>query len=68
MQKKNGGQSGGTIRRDFELINCPTSTKNLPKKLVKPSTQTVPLQATVEIQLKRPRDHRFCWNNWKEDK
>ena len=66
--KKNGGQSGGTKRRDFDLINCPTSTKNLPKKLVKPSTQTVPLQATVEMQLKRPRDHRFCWNNWKEDK
>ena len=25
--------------RDFELINCPTSTKNIPQKLIKTSTE-----------------------------
>ena len=36
--------------------------------LAKTSTQTVPLQAKVEMQLKRPRDRRFCWNSWKKNK
>ena len=29
-KRKNGGLCGGTMWRDFELINCPTSTKNIP--------------------------------------
>ena len=29
--EKNGGLCGETTWTDFELINCPTSTKNLPK-------------------------------------
>ena len=41
------------------LINCPSSAKNLPKKLVKTSTKTDPLQETEEIQLKRPRGPSF---------
>ena len=36
--------------------------------LAKTFTQTVPLQAKVEMQLKRPRDRRFCWNSWKKNK
>ena len=42
------------------LKNCPPSTKILPYKLVKTSTQTDPLQETVEIQLNRPRGPSFC--------
>ena len=49
QMKKNGGLSGGKMWRDFELINCPSSTKNLQYKLVKTSTQKGPLQATAEI-------------------
>ena len=41
------------------LINCLSSTKTLPQKLVKTSTETDPLQETVEIQLKRPRGPSF---------
>ena len=26
------------------------------------------LLGSVKKQLKRPRDHRFCWNSWKEGK
>ena len=33
--EKNGGLCGGTMWRDFELINCPTSTKNLPTEVPK---------------------------------
>ena len=36
-------------RDDVELINWPSSTKNLPQKLLKTPTQNGPLQATVEI-------------------
>ena len=36
-------------REDVELINWPSSTENLPQKLLKTATQKSPLQATVEI-------------------
>ena len=65
--KRGGGsvnEKNGCLkwRDDVEgvyLINCPSSSKNLPLKLVKTSTQTDPLQETVETQLKRPRGPSF---------
>ena len=38
ISDKNGCLSEGTMPRDW--LSCPTSTKNLPWKLVKTSTQT----------------------------
>ena len=45
----------GLWRDDVEGLRV----QGLPQKFVKTSTQTDPLQETVEIQLKRPRGPSF---------
>ena len=45
--------------RDFELIKLSHFNEEPTIETVKTSTQTDPLQATIEIQLKRPHGPSF---------